>query len=86
MKKILALIVAVVMMFSIAVVPASATVAESGQAVVDSYNAGDYEAAIANVFTFVNDFIASIHNLVGNIMAVLEKECVFCDTLHVLEA
>ncbi len=82
MKKILALIIAVVMMFSIAAVPASAAVSDSAQAVVDSYNAGDYEATIDNVFTFARDLAAAIHELVGGILGVLDKECPFCGEVH----
>ena len=82
MKKILALIIAAVMMFSIAAVPASAGVAESGQAVADSFNAGDYYATIDNVFTFAKDLAAAIHDLVGGILGVLGKECPFCEKVH----
>ncbi len=83
MKKILALLVAVVMVFSIAVIPASAVLSESAQVVVDNFNAGDYFAAIENTFVLINEFIDEIHALVGNIMAVLGKECAFCNELHV---
>ena len=83
MKKILALLVAVVMVFSIAVIPASAALKDSAQVVVDNFNGGDYFAAIENAFVFINEFIDEIHALVGNIMAVLGKECAFCNELHV---
>ncbi len=86
MKKVLALIVAVVMIFSIAAIPASAALADSAQAVTDSFNAGDYFGAIENLFTFVQDCINAVHNLVGSIMGVLGEECAFCETIHVVEA
>lgn len=82
MKKILALVMAVVMAFSIAAVPASAAVSDSAQAVVDSYNAGDYEATVDNVFTFARDLAEAIHALVGGILGVLGKECPFCEEIH----
>ncbi len=82
MKKILALIIAAVMMFSIAAVPASAAVSDSAQAVADSFNAGDYYATIDNVFTFAKDLAAAIHDLVGGILGVLGKECPFCEEIH----
>lgn len=85
MKKVIALIIAVVMMFSIVAVPASAAFSDSLQAVTDSYNAGDYEATLNNLFTFVKDFAEAIHNLVGSIMGVLGEECAFCETIHVVE-
>ncbi len=85
MKKVLALIVAVVMIFSIAAIPASAALSDSAQAVADSFNAGDYFAAIENVFVFAQDLINAIHELVGGIMGVLGEECAFCETIHVVE-
>ena len=86
MKKILALLVAVVMVFSIAAIPASAVLSESAQVVVDNFNAGDYFAAIENAFTFIREFMDELHALVGNIMATLGEECAFCEQLHVLPA
>ncbi|MBO5936601.1 MAG: hypothetical protein J6Q79_03185 [Clostridia bacterium] len=86
MKKILALLVAVVMVFSIAAIPASAVLSESAQAITDSFNEGDLFAAIENTFTFIREFIDELHALVGNIMAILDKECAFCNELHVLAA
>ena len=86
MKKILALLIAVVMVFSVAAIPASAALSDSAQALTDSFNAGDYEATLNNLFIFIKDFITAIHDLVGNIMAVLGEECAFCEQIHVLPA
>ena len=85
MKKIIALIVAVVMMFAIVAVPASAAVTDTAQAVADNFNAGDYLAVIDGVFTLVQEIIAEIHELVGGIMGVLGEECAFCEQIHVVE-
>ena len=85
MKKIMALLVAVVMIFSVAAIPASAALADSAQAVTDSFNAGDYFTAIENVFVFAQDLINAIHDLVGGIMAVVGQECAFCETIHTVE-
>ena len=90
MKKILALIIAAIMMFSIAAVPASAavdtkTISDSYQEVVDSFNAGDYEATIFGVIDLVRDIVVAVHELVGGILGVLEKECPFCEEIHVVE-
>lgn len=84
MKKILALLVAVVMIFSIAAIPASAALKDSAQVVVDNFNTGDYFAAIENAFTFIREFIDELHTLVGTIMAILGEECAFCEELHVV--
>ena len=85
MKKVLALLIAVVMIFSLAAIPASAAVADSAQAIADNFNAGDYFAAIESLFTFAQDLIDAIHNLVGSIMGVLGEECALCETIHVVE-
>ena len=86
MKKILALLVAVVMVFSRAAIPASAVLSESAQVVVDNLNAGDYFAAIENIFAFIREFMDELHSLVGNIMATLGEECAFCEEIHVIAA
>ena len=86
MKKILALLVAVVMVFSIAVIPASAVLSETAQVVADNFNAGDYFAALENTFDLIREFIDEIHNLVGNIMGVLGEECAFCEQIHTVAA
>ncbi len=87
MKKVLALIIAVVMMFSVAVVPVSAlTVGEAGSEVVDSFNEKDYITTIDNIIIFIETSIDAIHNLVGKIMAVVGEECAFCEQVHSLTA
>ena len=82
MKKILALLVAVVMVFSIAAIPVSAVLAETAQGVADTFNSGDYLATLQGVFALVREFIEEIHNLVGNIMGVVGEECAFCNQIH----
>ena len=90
MKKILALVIAAIMMFSIAAVPASAAVdtnavSDSYQEVVDSFNAGDYEATIFGVIDLAKDLVVAIHELVGGILGVLAKDCPFCEEIHTVE-
>ncbi len=82
MKKFLALIISIVMIFSIAAIPSTAGVADSAQGVVDNYNAGNYGAAIDSAFSFAKDLAKAIHSLVGGILGVLDKECPFCDEIH----
>ena len=86
MKKILALLIAVVMVFSMAAIPASAALSDSIDAVSESFNAGDYESTITGVIELAKEFVAAIHDLVGSIMAVLGEECAFCEEIHVLAA
>ena len=86
MKKILALIIAVVMIFSVAAIPSTAGVADSAQGVVDNYNDGNYGAALESAFSFAKDLAKAIHSLVGGILGVLDKECPFCDEIHKTKA
>ncbi len=72
MKKLLAVIMTIVMAFSIAVVPASAA-----DVTVDEF----FEAVDTSI-ALIEDTIAQIHYIVGTILGVLEKECPFCGVIH----
>ena len=74
MKKILAVIMTIVMAFSIAAVPTSA----ADVTVDDVFN------ALETSVDLIEDTFAQIHNIVGKIMAVLGKECVMCGEIHEL--
>ena len=73
MKKFLALMIAVVMAFSMVAVPVSAA------------NAADLEkveTTVTDAFDYIEKLMESIHALVGGILAVFDKECPFCDEIH----
>ena len=72
MKKLLAVIMSVVMAFSIAVVPASAA-----DVTVDEF----FEAVDTSI-ALIEDTINQIHYLVGTILGILEKECPLCGEIH----
>lgn len=74
MKKLLAVIMSVVMAFSIAVVPASAA--------AEDVTLDDVFTAIDTSIALIEDTIAQIHNIVGSILAVLGKECPMCAEIH----
>lgn len=77
MKKILAVLMSIVMLFSLAVVPATAA------------DEADDEVTVAEVIDsveltveLIKDTLIQVHNIVGSIMALLEKECPMCGELH----
>lgn len=72
MKKLLAVIMTIVMAFSIAVVPASAA-----DVTVDEF----FEAVDTSI-ALIEDTIAQIHYIVGTILGILEKECPLCAEIH----
>ena len=75
MKKLLAVIMTVVMAFSIAVVPASAA-----DVTVDEF----FEAVDTSI-ALIEDTIYQIHYLVGTILGILDKECPLCGEIHEAE-
>ncbi len=79
MKKVLSLLLALVMSFSIALVPVSAAseVAETQQISV-----GDVIDTIETTVILIRDTIEQVHNVVGQILAVFGNECVFCGQVH----
>ena len=86
-KKLIAVVLSVIMIFSMIAVPVSATetITESSKVeeVVDEDTSIE-EAAdqIGEVFSAIRNLIDAIHNLVGGIMGILGKECPFCDEVH----
>lgn len=73
MKKLLAVIMSVVMAFSIAVIPASAA---------EEVTIDEFFDAIETSMALIEDTIAQIHNIVGSILGVLGKECPMCAEIH----
>ena len=45
-------------------------------------NIEKFESDVTGLFAKVKEVIALIHNLVGGIMSVFEKECAFCGDIH----
>lgn len=86
-KKLIAVVLSVIMIFSMIAVPVSATetITENSKVeeVVDEDTSIE-EAAdqIGEVFSAIRNLIDAIHNLVGGIMGILGKECPFCDEVH----
>ena len=80
MKKFIALVMALLLTFSIALVPMAAdadAVAEKEQ-----ITAEEVIDAIEKTVILIKDTIDQIHNIVGQIMAALDKECAMCGEMH----
>ena len=74
MKKFLALMIAVVIAFSMVAVPVNAT--------ETNVDIEKVETTVNEAFTFAENLANAIHKLVGDILAVFDKECPFCDKIH----
>ena len=78
-KKVLALLLSVLMVFTM-VSSSVAAVAETTP--TEKTQLEDVENKADNIFSSISGIIDGVHNLVGGIMSVLGKECVFCDEVH----
>ena len=78
MKKFLALMIAVVMAFSMVAIPVSAA---DVNAEVEKV-----ETTVEEAFTFAEKLANAIHKLVGDILAVFDKECPFCEEATIEKA
>ena len=97
MKKLFSILLAALMAFSVMVLPVSAAdaeaveptheftgVVEGAEDIYDDLKNGEYENAIDKTIAFIEDIYNLIHNLIGNIMAVIGKECAACGEFHTL--
>ncbi|MBQ7005611.1 MAG: hypothetical protein IJN68_04190 [Clostridia bacterium] len=80
MKKFLAVIMALIMSFSVALVPAYAAEAEE-EATQEITVEGVFNA-IETAVILIKDTIEQVHNIVGQIMGILGKECAMCGEIH----
>lgn len=78
MKKIIALLLTLIMTFSIISMPVSAAV-DTDQVKTDVENVVEN---VGNIFDSVIDIINAVHELVGGILAIFDKECPFCGEVH----
>ena len=49
---------------------------------MENFDIEKFESDVTGAFAKVKEIVALIHNLVGGIMSVLDKECAFCGELH----
>ncbi len=76
-KKILALLLSVLMIFTMASNSVVAVAETTEKTEIE-----EVESKAGNIFDSIKGIIDGIHNLVGSIMAATGKECVFCDEFH----
>lgn len=91
-KKLLAIMLSLIMVFTMIAVPVSAagTIAEDtaveevvGEETTDEEAAEEESVGqFHEIFEAIRNLIEAIHNLVGGIMGNLGKECPFCDEVH----
>ena len=91
-KKLLAIMLSLIMVFSMIAVVVSATETTIEDTVVEEVvgeETTDEEAAeeesvgeFHEIFEAIRNLIEAIHNLVGDTMGALGKECPFCDQVH----
>lgn len=82
MKKLLAVIMSVVMMFTLAALPVAAADAQEEDTITMEEVVDTVELTIA----LIKDTIEQVHFIVGSILGVLEKECPLCGEIHVWES
>ena len=78
-KKVLALLLSVLMVFTMV---SSSVVAVAETVPAERTQIEDVENKVTNAFDTVKGIIDGVHNLVGGILSMLGKECVFCDEVH----
>lgn len=47
-----------------------------------NFDIDKFAADVTDLFSKVKEIIAMVHNLVGGIMGVLDKECALCGEIH----
>lgn len=78
-KKLLAILLSVLMVFTMV---SSSVVAVAETTATEKTDIEEVETNIGSAFDSVKGIIEGVHNLVGGILAMLGKECVFCDEIH----
>lgn len=78
MKKVIAILLTIIMTFSIISMPVSAAL-DTDQVKTDVENVVE---DVTNIFDAVIDIIDAVHQLVGGILSIFDKECPFCGVVH----
>lgn len=84
MKKFLAIMMSVIMAFTLVAFPASAAVAEEDTTATAApeISIGDVIDSFVVTVELVQATLLEVHNIVGTIMGMLEKECPMCGVMH----
>lgn len=81
MKKLLAVLMSIVMMFTLAAMPASA----ADEAAGDEITFDEFVSTVELTVELIKDTLVQVHFIVGSILGILEKECPFCTEIHEFE-
>ncbi len=82
MKKFLAVIMSLVMMFSLAALPVAAAEAEEETKTEETVTLNDVFETIELTVELIEDTINKVHYIVGTILGMLDKECPLCGEVH----
>lgn len=85
MKKFLAVIISLVMMFSLAALPVAAAEAEEEANTEETITLNDVFETIELTVELIEDTIVKVHYIVGTILGMLDKECPICAEIHQIE-
>lgn len=81
MKKFLAVIMSLVMMFSLAALPVAAA-EETPEPDEVTISLGDVFDTLELTVELIEDTVNKIHYIVGTILGMLDKECPLCAQVH----
>jgi len=85
MKKFLAVIMSLVMMFSLAALPVAAAQAEEETKAEETITLEEFFETVELTVELIEDTINKIHYIVGTILGMLDKECPLCAEVHQIE-
>ena len=78
MKKLLAVLMSVVMMFALVAMPVSA----AEETAKEEITFDDVITTVETTINLIQDTLIQVHYIVGTILGILEKECPLCATIH----
>lgn len=78
MKKLLAVVMSLVMLFTLAVMPVSAAQEEAK----DEITVVEVIETIELTVKLIKDTIIQVHFIVGTVLGILETECPMCGEIH----
>ncbi len=80
MKKLLAVLMSVVMMFTLVAMPVSAA-----DETKDTVTFEEFVSTVELTVELIKDTLVKVHYIVGSILGLLEKECPLCGETHIVD-
>lgn len=78
MKKLLAVLMSIVMMFTFVAMPVSA----AEETAKEEITINDVITTVELTVDMIQDTLVQVHFIVGTILGILEKECPLCGAIH----